>query len=262
MKLLVPIVSASLAFSISLPSFAVSRAASTEEMKQKLAALATNHSRIGGLLTRPGKGHFAIVSAQKLYSKDDLAKYIKMYSGQMQFPLEYREEDGAVSVASATQRRQSLNVDVAVFLVDDPALPMSLVAVEEKWAIINISKVIEKGVEKSVNDKRLQREFSRTFKALFAGAEKAKDRMAVAKSADLDQITSDPIDAQTLFGIINGLHSYGLVPPRTVPYRRACKEGWAPAPTNDVQKAIWKEVHEMPSKPIKIEYNEKRDKGK
>ena len=37
-------------------------------------------------------------------------------------------------------------------------------------------------------------------------------------------------------------------------YDRACQEGWAPAPTNDVQKAIWDEVHEMPTEPIKIKY--------
>lgn len=36
-------------------------------------------------------------------------------------------------------------------------------------------------------------------------------------------------------------------------YRKACQEGWAPAPTNDVQRAIWDEVHEIPSEPIKIE---------
>ena len=30
---------------------------------------------------------------------------------------------------------------------------------------------------------------------------------------------------------------------RYVTYRQACIEGWAPAPTNDVQKAIWEKVH-------------------
>lgn len=239
-------------------AFAVSRAASTEEMKRKLQELSTQHSKIGGLLTRPGKGCMAIVSAQKLYGKDDLKKYIDMYSGQFKYPIQCLTCEPGVSIANATERRTALKADVAVFLVDDAALPMSLVAVEEKWAIINVAKVIEKGVEKSVNDKRLQREFSRTFKALFSGVEKTKDMTAVAKSADLDRIKSDPIDAQTLFSIINGMHSYGLVPPRTVPYRRAVREGWAPQPTNDVQKAIWNEVNAVPSKPITIKYDKKK----
>ena len=45
-------------------------------------------------------------------------------------------------------------------------------------------------------------------------------------------------------------------------YRQACQQGWAPEPTNDVQKAIWKEVHELPSEPIKIKFDPKRDAGK
>ena len=41
-------------------------------------------------------------------------------------------------------------------------------------------------------------------------------------------------------------------------YRKACQEGWALAPTNDVQKAIWKEVHSIPDKPMTIEYKPKK----
>ena len=41
-------------------------------------------------------------------------------------------------------------------------------------------------------------------------------------------------------------------------YRKACEEGWAPAPTNDVQKAIWDKVHAMPTEPIKIKPETKK----
>ena len=43
-------------------------------------------------------------------------------------------------------------------------------------------------------------------------------------------------------------------------YRQACQEGWAPAPKNDEQKAIWNQVHAIPDKPIKIEFDPKRGK--
>ena len=40
-------------------------------------------------------------------------------------------------------------------------------------------------------------------------------------------------------------------------YRQACREGWAPAPTNDVQRAIWTQINSDkergPSKPITIQ---------
>ena len=43
-------------------------------------------------------------------------------------------------------------------------------------------------------------------------------------------------------------------------YKQACREGWAPPPTNDVQKAIWDQVRQMPAKPIKIEFDPAKGK--
>ena len=43
-----------------------------------------------------------------------------------------------------------------------------------------------------------------------------------------------------------------------VSYQDACEMGVAPAPTNDVQKAIWDKVHAMPTEPIKIKPEEKK----
>ena len=45
---------------------------------------------------------------------------------------------------------------------------------------------------------------------------------------------------------------YGIKTLTIASYRTACHYGWAPAPTNDVQRAIWQKVHEMPAAPLKI----------
>ena len=48
----------------------------------------------------------------------------------------------------------------------------------------------------------------------------------------------------------------GITPYRRTTYREACQEGWAPQPTNDVQKAIWEQVkadkERGPTNPITI----------
>ena len=48
----------------------------------------------------------------------------------------------------------------------------------------------------------------------------------------------------------------GIIPGKRAVYQKACEEGWAPAPTNDVQRAIWEKVKaeqsEKPSNPIRI----------
>ncbi len=56
------------------------------------------------------------------------------------------------------------------------------------------------------------------------------------------------------------LADMGGKPQSRTTYRKACEEGWAPAPTNDVQKAIWDKVHEMPTEPIKIKPETKKVK--
>ena len=54
------------------------------------------------------------------------------------------------------------------------------------------------------------------------------------------------------------LLSLGVKPYRLTTYRKACEEGWANPPTNDVQKAIWDKVHAMPTEPIKIKPETKK----
>ena len=48
----------------------------------------------------------------------------------------------------------------------------------------------------------------------------------------------------------------GFAPYRRTTYKRACKEGWAPAPTNDFQRAVWEKIKaeqgEKPTNPIRI----------
>ena len=51
---------------------------------------------------------------------------------------------------------------------------------------------------------------------------------------------------------------FGVKKEARIPYLVAVQEGCAPAPTNDVQKAIWDKVHALPTEPIKIKPEEKK----
>ena len=53
---------------------------------------------------------------------------------------------------------------------------------------------------------------------------------------------------------------YGITPAIESTYRKACKEGWAPQPTNEYQQAIWDSFHELPTKPVKIEFDPAKGK--
>ena len=108
---------------------------------------------------------------------------------------------------------------------------------------------------------RVQKELTRGF-CLLAGAQNSgyPDALVgcMTKPEDLDRFMDCrlPIDVMNRFAPY--LKGYGITPRVYSTYRKACEEGWAPAPTNDVQKAIWDKVHAMPTEPIKIKPEEKK----
>lgn len=88
----------------------------------------------------------------------------------------------------------------------------------------------------------------------------------VASLADLDALPATMACPEAYMRITEGAAKFGLKAERRVSYRQACKEGWAPAPANDIQRKVWERVQaeksfeaqtKDPTKPIKIKYNKK-----
>jgi hypothetical protein len=81
--------------------------------------------------------------------------------------------------------------------------------------------------------------------------------MASSSIEDLDSVQEFiPIDMERRW--TDYLANLGVKPAHIRTYKQACKEGWAPAPTNEYQKAIWDKVHEPPATPMKIEFDPKK----
>lgn len=47
---------------------------------------------------------------------------------------------------------------------------------------------------------------------------------------------------QSMGAVLSNAKEKGIAQVRRTTYRKACEEGWAPAPTNEFQKAIWEKV--------------------
>lgn len=56
----------------------------------------------------------------------------------------------------------------------------------------------------------------------------------------------------TVQAIVKHLPEIGVECAKRITYREACQRGIAPQPTNEFQKAIWDQIHELPSEPITI----------
>ena len=83
-------------------------------------------------------------------------------------------------------------------------------------------------------------------------ADAAKYKVRLAK-----EVWGDDTPAQCN-AIYESVSAIGLQAAKPVSYKMACRQGWAPAPTNSIQKAIWDEVHAVPATPMKIEFDPKK----
>ena len=82
----------------------------------------------------------------------------------------------------------------------------------------------------------------------------------ISSLKELDALPSKTACPDAFMRIAESAKARGIQPVRRVTYRQACKEGWAPQPTNDVQKAIWQEMRQLPTKPILIKFDPKKGK--
>lgn len=217
------------------------------------------YKRTGGMLKIPNvqKGSIVFVNAQKAAPVEWIESIADTYAKRLR--IEIVVKDGNFAFPSP-----AIQGDLSLFIVDDPAMPPVLFAPESRWAVVNVSGLRKgEGMKQEVFEMRCRKEFIRGF-ALLAGAQTSNYAggimLSVTDASDLDKMTDLSLPADVLARFPAYLERIGIKPYEMTSYRQACKEGWAASPTNDVQKKIWDEVHEIPTKPIKIEFDPKTDK--
>ena len=161
-----------------------------------------------------------------------------------------------------------LGISVGVFVVSDAKLPPMLVAPEDRWALVNVAKLND-GLRKdaageAAYNARCRGELQRAF-FYVAGCGSSQydgNLMCVNEVVQLDNVNPDLIVMDAVMRSQKYLKSIGVTLPKFASYKKACEEGWAPAPTNDIQKAIWDKIHAIPDKPMKIKFDPAAQKGK
>jgi hypothetical protein len=131
--------------------------------------------------------------------------------------------------------------------------------------MVNIAPLSEGTTDPEILKKRTLRELQRTTKALMTSVVVDGDTaQIITKGSDLDGIKGGIMTPQVIVEMLTGLPAWGITPDRTATYKRACKQGWAPTPTNEYQKAIWERVkadkERGPTNPIKIPKPKKKKK--
>ena len=141
--------------------------------------------------------------------------------------------------------RRVLGHRVVIAICDAPGYPDILTAPDENWAIINMTEITRDKPSTEVLAKRLDKQMQRAFGFTCGGSftgHKACVMKPARTNAELDSITGYLIGPDIFANVASYIYQLKCAPGGTCTYLDACKEGWAPAPTNDIQKAIWEKV--------------------
>ena len=210
----------------------------------------------GGILDRPAAGFVSVVNYQDSVKTNVIAQFLLPSGQSVQLPFRYFNGDGKFSVEGATAALEKTGGNVAIFVVDDPTLPMSLCATEARWGVLNLAPLKVDNPKSYQLAGRADRMFTRVCMQVMGGGSHEDNRSSAMKPAtslaDIDGLKSFSVPPMAMMYMGSYARKVGIRPAQKVTYEAACVAGWAPAPTNKYQQAIWDEIHKLPANPLTI----------
>lgn len=254
-------------FCLALGLSAIAQTNNTVQARQKGDLIQRRYAameRMGGRFPKPGtqKGCIRFLNTQKELDASELKKVEDAINKYDVYKIEFK--DAKPKGCAIELARDNKDAGVVIVIVSDDKTSPLLVSPDEHWAVVNIRGLREGLMSDEAVAKffpsRCRKQLIRAFVLACSGngSQYMKNFFYNTKTSDFDLYHEFvPMDAVTRCKEF--LARIGVTPTQFVTYRKGVSEGWAPAPTNDIQKAIWDEVHTIPSKPIKIEFDPKTD---
>lgn len=222
--------------------------------------------RTGGPVKLPPKGFVALIDCQSRADFDkNSEKFRKTFEG-FGFATKEFKSDKPFEFRDLTERVKQLKAGSVVFVIDDPNLPMSLVSIETRSGVVNVGALDSDNPSPALLTRRAGKLIGRVAMMVSGGAESdaptsSMKTVTSLKELDLSEGLGDEV--YVMMGVIRGMAKAGVMAERRMSYKQACKLGEAPAPTNDIQRAVWEqvrsEVDQKPSNPILILPGQKPD---
>ena len=228
------------------------RRATAEEIKARRAARIEAE---GGLVSAPVQGRVVrILNKTDKVTIPELEEMTAEITQLLGFVVEVVDSDKATN-----QRTGCL-----ITLAEQTGAPTILVAPEDPWAAVNVKNLMKDNPAPEVLKTRIRKELWRAF-AFAMGAANSQMQPCLMRPIfslkDLDAEKVAILSPSPLMGISQTAERLNFATSRRVTYKTAVVEGWAPAPTNDIQRAICEKVKaeqsEKPSNPLKIRPGDK-----
>lgn len=228
------------------------RRATAEEIKARRAARIAAE---GGLVTAPTQGRVV-----RILNKTDKVTIPELE----EMTAEITQLLGFVVEVVDSEKATNQRTGCLITLAEQPGAPTILVAPEDPWAAVNVKNLMKDSPSPEVLKTRIRKELWRAF-GFAMGAANSQMQPCLMRPVfslkDLDAEKVAILSPEPLMGISQTAERLNFATSRRVTYKTAVVEGWAPAPTNDVQRAICEKVKaeqsEKPSNPLKIRPGDK-----
>ena len=218
----------------------------------------------GGIVEKPYGGKvLRVQNLQGTIPADKIAALTQKVRWTALLPVEVTtgEVKSACLIDAANALVSSETVGAGVLLIEDKKMPIVLTSPDSRWAVLNVAALSSDGP----TPEKLFERFTKVYWCAVARSLGVGNScchgcvlMPFTNLAELDKIGVLQPSPEPFNKMIDSAAAYGIGTLSIASYRDACRQGWAPAPTNDVQKAIWDEVHSIPSTPMKIEFDPKK----
>lgn len=183
----------------------------------------------GGMVMLNAEGKLAIVNACA-YEGAVISNTVKKI-GNVFMILAEEQKAGSWSLGEAKAAFDATAANAAVFVVKDKSLPISLVAIESRWGVVNAE---------GMSDAVLAKEIMRVTTLILGGASSKYSASVMRPAFSLEDIkkVGDLATIDSLMAIFPNLKAYGFKQFEMMTFREAYESGYTPAPNNEVQKKI------------------------
>ena len=213
---------------IAMVALALTTVAAPCSSGAKTAAPAEPDPPDGGMVLVNADGKLAIVNACG-YQGNGIANSVKKIGNV--FMIVAQEQTGTWSLDKATEAFSATKANAAVFVVKDKSLPISLVALESRWGVVNAE---------GMTDSVLGKEIMRISTLLLGGASSKYEASVMRPAFSLEDIEKlgELATIDSLMAIFPNLQKYGFKQYEMMTFREAYESGYEPEPKSDEQKAI------------------------
>lgn len=232
-----------------LPGFAAAEKDGPRAVRiNDAAALSNMEAQTGGLLPIPISGPaLCVLNTQSRVPQAVIQETTEKVQRLFRFPCTCSSRAaGKDPVVDAVRTLEDKSVAVVIVVCDVPGQPPLLVAPESRWVVVNVAALNGLMVSKEQLAERVKKETWRAVGYVMGAANSTMEPCLlkpVFSTADLDALTCRTLSPEPIGKMLAQAKKLGMTAVRMTTYRKAVEAGWAPAPTNDFQRAIWKELH-------------------